>query len=363
MPKYLRDLTTNNILTPKSKKIIHYDYDDFMKSVIKEKCCFVCGAAPGSKRFNDEHVIPNWILKHYATPDAFTILPNQARLKYTEYKVPCCQECNTQLGEKIENPISKFLRRSYDEISKDLEKNDRLFFKLFHWVCLLFFKTHYKDSFLRMERDHRTPSETIADTYCWHGLYHIHAMARQHYTHAQISDNVYGTIIVFEALKEQNKEDFDYLDNWNSQTIMVKVGAVVIFAVLNDSKFCLSAYKSFLSRISGELTTVQIRELFARLRYANQNIKERPRFYTAIDNKKGHRIKAHIPNRIEILKGDEENVSLFKLMKFYMEDIMPKDLHNREKLLQDIENGHAQFILDENNDFFQHEGYSMSKHE
>lgn len=353
MPNYLQHNENKNIVTPKSKKIIHFSYDGFIESIVKGNSCFICGANAGSKPFNDEHVMPYWVLKHFGTPDSFIILPNQAAIKYTQYKVPCCQECNSELGEKIERPLSIFLRRSYDEICADLEKDQRLYLQLFHWTCLLFFKTHYKDCFLRMERDKRKPSGTIADTYCWHELYHIHAMARQHYTHAQISDRVYGSIMIFEALEEA--KDFDYLDNLNSQTVMIKLGKIVVLSVLNDSKICLSVYKEFLSRISGSLTTVQIRELFARLRYANQNIKERPRFYTAIDRKKGHRIKAHMPKEIEILKGDREIVSLFRLMRFYLEDIMPEDLPDREQLLQNIAAGKAQFIFDEDYNFHQHE--------
>lgn len=352
MKSYYLHGESKNIITPKSRKIIHYSYTDFIQSVVEGNCCFICGAKPDSKPFNDEHVIPKWILTHFGTQDSFTILPNKARIKYSQYKVPCCQECNSELGKKIEAPISTFLRRSYDEICDDLEKNDRLYLKLFHWMCLLFFKTHYKDCFIRMEKDHRIQSGTIASTYCWHELYHIHSMARQHYTKAQISDRVYGSIMVFEAIDEPN--EFDYLDNLNSNVMMIKVGKIVVFAVLNDSRFCLALYRTFLSKISGALTIVQIREIFARLRYANQNILERPRFYTEIERKKGHRIKAIIPKEIALLNKEEENVSLFKLMRFYLEDIMSNDVPNREQLLKDIEEGRAQFILDEHGKFFQY---------
>lgn len=352
MPNYIQNTTTKNILTPKSKKIIHYSYDDFIASVVKGNVCFVCGASPNSKPFNDEHVMPNWVLKHFGTPVSFTVLPNQAKINYSQYKVPCCEECNSELGEKIEVPVSNFLRRPYSEIRLDLEKNPRLSFMLFHWMCLIFFKSHYKDSFLRRERDRRKPSGTIADTYCWHELYHVHSMMRQHYTRAQICDRVYGSLIVLEGLPEVAKGDFDYLDNLNSQTVMIRVGRIIVFAVLNDSKICQSVYEEFISRISGPLSPVQTRELFARFRYLNQNLKERPRYYTAIDRKKGHRIKAHIPNHIQILPHEQQRVSLFQLMRFYLEDIMPVNLPNRQQLLEDIEAGRAQFIFDENFNFF-----------
>jgi hypothetical protein len=61
---------------------------------------------------------------------------------------------------------------------------------------------------------------------------------------------------------------------------MIKVGKIVLFAVLDDSRFSLSKYKFFFSKITGSLNSVQIRELFGRLRYLNSNIKRRPKFYS-----------------------------------------------------------------------------------
>lgn len=353
MLHYLIHRSTGNVVTPKSKKIIHYSYSDFITSIVKGKCCFICGVSADSKEFNDEHVIPNWILRHFGTPESFMILPNGRTIKNSQYKVPCCRECNSDLGEIIEHFASNFLRRPYKEIRRELEKNNRLYFRLLQWMYLLFFKTHYKDCFLRVEMDNRKSATVIAETFCWHQLYQIHAIVRRHYTHAQISDNVYGSLIILEALQETPQPDFDYLDNLNSQVMMVKVGNIVIFSVLNDCGICENIYQEFISKITGSLSSVQIREIFARLRYANQQIEKRPEFYTVIDRKKGHRIKARIPKPIRINDGDTTKNELFKFMRFYIGDIMPKHIPDREKLLMDLEQGHAQYVFDENNKFYQ----------
>jgi hypothetical protein len=44
--------------------------------------CFICGAAPGSKKFNNEHVIPRWDLKRYDLFAKEITLPNGSLQRY-----------------------------------------------------------------------------------------------------------------------------------------------------------------------------------------------------------------------------------------------------------------------------------------
>jgi len=64
-----------------------------------------------------------------------------------------------------------------------------------------------------------------------------------------------------------------------------------------------------------------------------------------------------MPKKIEILKEHEENISLFKLMRFYIEDLMPPELENREQLVKDLEEGRAQYLFDCDFNFFQHQSF------
>jgi hypothetical protein len=358
--RFLIHKETGTVIHADDRRILHYGFDDFVECIVKGDDCFVCGAENGSKSFNNEHVIPKWIMKHYCRPDGFIVLPNGTTIKHIHYTVGCCQDCNNELSEMFEKPVSELLKQGYDFVWNALAKDDTLYVKLFQWVCLLFFKTHLKDSYLFSERDRRLTSGSIADTYCWHPLYHIHSIIRKHHTGAILTEGVQGTILVFEALDEGPDEQFDYLDNLNSQIVMVKVGQVVIFSVLNDSRFCLAGYKTFLSKISGSLNIVQIRELFARLRYLNDNIKKRPRFHSLFKDNQ-FIIGAKLPKKIEFLSGKREKSSLFNFMRFYIGDLISPDLPERDKYLQDLEEGRAQFIFDENYNFFQHQGFQERK--
>lgn len=354
--KFLIHQETGTIIHADDRRILHYGFDDFVECIVKGADCFICGAEYGSKPFNNEHVIPKWIMKHYCKPDAFIVLPNGSTIKHIHYTVGCCQDCNTKLSEVFEKPVSELLKNDYETVADAIAQDESIYIKLFHWTCLLFFKTHLKDSYLYAERDRRLDSGSIADTYCWHPLYHIHGIIRSHHTGAILTEDIQGTIVVFEALDEGPDEQFDYLDNLNSQVVMVKVGKIVILAVLNDSRFCLAGYKTFLSRISGALNTIQIRELFARLRYLNENIKKRPRFHSLFKNDQMI-ISARRPKKIAFFSGEYEKSSLFKYMRFYIGELVPPDLPDREEFLRDLEAGRAQFIFDENYNFFQHKRY------
>lgn len=356
MEKYLVNEETETVVSAIDGRTLYFGFDDFIKKIVRGRCCFICGAEPGSKPFNNEHVIPNWILKRYGTQGSFMILPNNTTIKNSIYKIPCCKNCNAELGRELEEDISKLLQKSYDEVWEELHEDESLYLKIFHWVTLIFFKTHLKDTLLLAERDKRKSSGTIGDTYCWHGLHNVHNIVRHHHTGAKIAPNVYGTILVLPSLVEREKEEFDYLDNLGSQTVMIQVGQVVILVVINDSKACVSSSKSFLDRITGPLSSVQIRELFARMRYLNENLKRRPTFYSSFGNS-GYKIGVRRPRKIEVLGDSQEKVSLFKLMKLYIEPLLPKTIPNRNDIVKDLEEGRAQYIFDENFQFFQHKSY------
>jgi len=356
MDRFFKDKITQNIIDAGDGRILRYNYDEFLKDVVKGNCCFICGASPDSKPFNNEHVVSNWILKAYGSPGSFMVLPNQTTIKNTSYTVPCCRSCNSELGELLEIPISKLLKQPFNAVNLVLQQNKSIYLQLFHWVCLLFFKTHLKGTQLSIDKDLRKNKGKISDSYCWHPLYHIHNISRQHHSGVKLASSIQGSLIVFEALVETETEEFDYLDNWNSQVVMVKVGQIVVFAVLDDSRFCISLYKTFLSKINGPLNSVQIREIFARLRYASMNLKRKPRFYSFF-GEKGFEIKARVPNKIEILRTDKERVSLFELMAFYIGELMPPNLPDRNHLIDEIKKGQAQYIFDEHYNFFIHKSY------
>lgn len=162
----------------KDGRILVFSYQHFVDDIVMGEACFVCGASSEFKTFNDEHIVPRWILRRYGLFDKEIKLPTGELRHYRGYRVPCCVDCNSLLGEKLETPVSQLLDGSYADVQQRLsEANLRL---LFTWVSLLFFKIHYKDRSVKVHKDSRLGPERIGDFYDWGDMHHLHAVAGRH---------------------------------------------------------------------------------------------------------------------------------------------------------------------------------------
>jgi hypothetical protein len=59
-------------------KVVYFSQERFVRDICLGDCCFVCGANPANVPFNDEHVIPNWLLRRYNLFARAITLPNAA---------------------------------------------------------------------------------------------------------------------------------------------------------------------------------------------------------------------------------------------------------------------------------------------
>jgi hypothetical protein len=146
-------------------RIIFFSTERFINDICLGNCCFICGASPESVPFNDEHVIPEWVLRRFDLFSMQVTLPNGHRVRYDQYKVPCCEACNSLMGREIEAPISKLFRAGPAAVAKHLANKGSL--KFFVWLGLIFLKTHLKDRSHRYYLDQRKGSQVISDEYEW----------------------------------------------------------------------------------------------------------------------------------------------------------------------------------------------------
>jgi hypothetical protein len=138
-------------------KVLYFSYNRFVRDVVQGGRCFMCGANPELVQFNDEHVLPDWILRRYGLHDREIVLPNFRRLRYGHFKIPCCESCNGMLGERIERPVREMPNGGYSDFTRDFVANGP--YALFCWMCLIFLKTHLKDTGLAMHLDQRIGRE------------------------------------------------------------------------------------------------------------------------------------------------------------------------------------------------------------
>lgn len=88
----------------------------FASEVCNSDVCFICTKVLKSGNYNKEHVIPNWILKKFNLHNENVNLPNDTKLKYGQYVVPCCIECNSFLSEELEVPLSKAFSGGFEGV-------------------------------------------------------------------------------------------------------------------------------------------------------------------------------------------------------------------------------------------------------
>lgn len=243
--------------------------------------CFVCGVASHESDrsdFNEEHVIPHWVLRRFGLHSRRITLPNGREFMYGRYTLRCCVRCNSLLAAEIETPVSKVLAGTFDEVSAKLRESDPAL--LYKWLCLLFIKCHMKDREIRINPDTRVESEQLGGLYDWDGLHHIHSVARSPHSRASIDGSVLGTTIVFPM--QDSKEPFDFGDLSDYSTISLRVGSVGIACVLNDCRGVEHLVREYFSRITGPLSGLQLREVAARLAYGNTLMANRPKFWSEL---------------------------------------------------------------------------------
>ncbi len=97
--------TNDGSVLDSSGKVLYFSCERFVRDIAEGNCCFICGADKATTKFNDEHVIPDWVLKRFRLHSRTITLPNDTEFSYGRYKIPCCERCNSLLGSTFETPI------------------------------------------------------------------------------------------------------------------------------------------------------------------------------------------------------------------------------------------------------------------
>lgn len=326
-------------------RILLFSCQRFIDEIVMGDACFVCGASPRDKLFNDEHVVPRWILRRYGLFDKEITLPNGERRHYRGYRVPCCVDCNSLLGERLETPVSQLLDGDYTEVMQRLdEPNLRL---LFTWMTLLFFKVHIKDRSVRVHKDLRLGSEAIGDFYDWGDMHHLHAIARSPFTKASLMPEVIGSIRVYEIAGQLTNEGYDYLDFTFDQTVIVRLGRIGIVATLNDSTAAESVWSDRLDLIDGPIAELQLREIGAMFAVANRDLIERPVFASLVYDEEFVTIVGRRPPlRIEEFEPEAFGHALLFAVRDFVEAraIAVDGTRDPEKVATAIATGYVRFL-------------------
>jgi hypothetical protein len=78
-----RKTEDGSVLT-KDDRVVFFSCSRFITDVVQGNCCFICGARPGTVPFNDEHILPDWILRKFGLHDKTINLPNGGKFRYQQ---------------------------------------------------------------------------------------------------------------------------------------------------------------------------------------------------------------------------------------------------------------------------------------
>jgi hypothetical protein len=329
--------------------IIFYSVERFEEEICEGGHCFLCGAHPDEKEFSDEHIIPKWVLNKLDLFDESITLPNNEKLRYSKYTVPCCKDCNSFLGREIEEEIRNVVVGGLDSVNKYV--TDHGPWKIFLWLALIFFKTHLKDTYLRKHLDQRKGEETIASDYNWGVLHHIHCIVRAIQTGAHIENECFGTTAILPAKVSDLYSRYDYRDTYGANTILLRIGDIAFLSVLDDSCAAAHFFSGHFKRITGPLSPIQLREVLSHLTLLNLKLKYRPEYQTKLDPQTGEvSIIATLPDKMELEEHTKEELGeiLYSNVSEYAKSMKSPDEEFNES---NIRNGNYHFLFDEKGEF------------
>lgn len=327
-------------------RLRHFGRPAFEKLAADLERCFVCGINRAEASFNDEHVIPDWILRRFDLHSRRITLPNGQNQLYGRYTLRCCKECNALLGARLEMPISQLFEDEIDGTVANLRAADPTL--LYSWLCLVFIKLHLKDREFRADPDRRNPSPQIGKIYDWDSLHHIYSVARTPHSEASIDSSVPGTTCFFEMSNESEHFDFGSLSEYS--TLMMRIGNLGIAAVLNDCGYVGTIVRDYFSRISGPISSIQLREIAARLAYGNTLLESRPNFWSELEPDGTLTIRSSPPNSCEI--RDVDRTELGALMAFSCAPLLRNSkTPDVELKIEQLAKGEIQFLYHDDGSF------------
>jgi hypothetical protein len=346
-----RQESDGTIIDDSSGKILVFGIDRFIKDICLGNKCFICGIDPSEAEFNDEHIIPQWILKEHDLYGRKIGLLNDTNFRYDQFTIPCCKQCNSLMGENLEKPVKNLLHRINKSDKFILSVDEAML--LFIWFNFIYVKTHLKDKEIKFNLKSPDDNRRIGDFLNWETLHHVHCIARSIYTEAYLDKKILGSLLYFKAKELSFADNFDFIDDYMWFTILFRYNNIAFCVSLDDVGIASHYFPEPIYRItsSDKLSPLQIREIFARLTYIVSKIKSPHLFRSGItdDSPQKYIISAEIPDTYELEKNNLEELG--KFIYHYCEQYIPQNIQDYDTLIERLKKGETTLLFDDNDNF------------
>lgn len=270
--------TGNDSILREDGDFLYVHTDDFVENVAFGGNCFLCGAFEADEGFTEEHIIPQWLLRHANIWKHTVELPNGRQIPYSRYKIRCCLRCNQYLSSELEDKVSQPIKAGHDALQAYVrDPQNRM--RLFLWLCLIFLKMHLKDCEYRENVDLRLPDGTVGDNYALEAFHHIFCLVRSTLFDTTYSAGNQGSMIV-RRIEGETPGDYDYIDHWATRTVYLRIKDFYIVASLADMGAVQEMMHDMLVSAGSVASYVQSREVFGDFMAARLHLNAEPRFRT-----------------------------------------------------------------------------------
>lgn len=247
---------------------MHFSYG---KQELDDKYCFLCG----DYLFDEssvEHVFPKWLLRKYDLWHQKIDLLNRSSIPYRQLTIPCCEKCNNEHLSRVENEVSRNIKRGF-EGAKDVPENT-----WYLWVAKIFYGVLRKEVSLAIDRSDSKKGNILPDDVLtsFNNL-HLFLQAFRG-KHSFIGDVPYTVLL---CNLHDIGDGFDFRDNLINSIVAIRMGDIGIIVSLEDGGLVKNTYGEYVSEVDNrKLHPIQFIELYAKICYQVNLLKTRLNYVT-----------------------------------------------------------------------------------
>ncbi len=223
----------------------------------KLRRCFICNTVLNHKNYTLEHLIPQWIIRRFGLEEHTITFDHNVTIKYLDFVLPCCRECNCNLLSPIETSL-------YYAFSSSAHKPTQIPIDTFAvWSCKIFTGVHlYEAALQKYFTTHKKCSlrNIVPKDLCRFYLRMLRGQVR--ITHINLDFPF--TIFVFPTkLPRKQDERFDFQLARNLNALYLRLGRWSLLSRFDGGYLALYGKHFFEPFFRRRLAPLQVEELAA----------------------------------------------------------------------------------------------------